>query len=122
MISWLNYALMGLVAFSCFALHNIKNEARLAEAGVAKLEAKIVQEKEKIRLLKTEWTVLSEPAELQRLSERFLQLQPVEAGQIITYSELPLPRVFYDDPGRRDGPDLKHGAGAAQVSTRILTR
>jgi len=48
-----------------------------------------------IRVLRAEWAYLTEPARLQELSARFLDLAPVPARQMASLSELPGPMLGF---------------------------
>lgn len=66
-------------------------ESRLDE--VRRIETQIKLEEDTIILLKADWSVLTQPSRLQRLSEIYqadLGLQPVEAHQIVGLDELPV--------------------------------
>lgn len=56
------------------------------------LRAAIAKEEEAIAILRVEWSYLNRPARLKELSAQFLNLQPVEAGQVIRMASLP-PRL-----------------------------
>jgi hypothetical protein len=76
-------------AFTYQTKHDAEDELR----AVRKLEAQIRFEEETIDLLKADWSLLTQPVRLQRLTEAFqaeLNLQPVDARQIVDPSEIPL--------------------------------
>lgn len=56
------------------------------------LRAAIAKEEEAIAILRAEWSYLNRPARLKELSSEFLNLQPIEAGQIVRMASLP-PRL-----------------------------
>lgn len=56
------------------------------------LRAAIAKEEEAIAILRADWSYLNRPARLKELSSEFLNLQPIEAGQIVGMASLP-PRL-----------------------------
>ncbi len=56
------------------------------------LRAAIAKEEEAIAILRAEWSYLSRPARLKELSAQFLDLHPIEAGQVVRMASLP-PRL-----------------------------
>jgi len=74
--------------FTYITKHNA--EAELSK--VRRLEAAIRFEEETIDVLKADWSLLTQPARLQKLAEAYgdeLHLVPVEAHQIAKIEELP---------------------------------
>jgi hypothetical protein len=72
--------------------YKTKHEAEERLAEVRKIEADISYEEDTIDLLKADWSLLTQPSRLQKLSEIYsaqLGLQPVEARQIVGLDELP---------------------------------
>ena len=72
--------------------YKTKHEAEDRLAEVRKIEADIRYEEDTIVLLKADWSLLTQPSRLQRLSEIYsaeLELRPVEARQIVGLDELP---------------------------------
>lgn len=73
--------------------YKTKHEAEDRLATVRKIEAQIQFEEDSIDLLKADWSLLTQPSRLQKLAEIYateLELQPVEAHQIVGLDELPL--------------------------------
>ncbi len=72
--------------------YKTKHEAEDRLAVVRKIEADIRYEEDTIDLLRADWSLLTQPSRLQRLTEIYnaqLGLQPVEARQIVGLDELP---------------------------------
>ena len=70
----------------------VKYESQEALERVAELEKQIAAEKVEIDLLKSDWSLLTSPARLQQLVERYqkeLELQEMRASQIAGDRELP---------------------------------
>ena len=83
--------LIALVAMISWTF-KVKQDAQAALERVAELEKQIAAEKIEIDLLKSDWSLLTNPARLQALVERYnkeLELVPMGAAQQATVNELP---------------------------------
>ncbi len=89
MIRVLNFIMMAMTLTICFGLYKITNENRATQKELSALEAKIAKEQNAIRVLNAEWSYLAQPARLQELSGRFLDLRAVSSTQIGTISKIP---------------------------------
>ena len=70
----------------------VKHDSQQALERVAELEKQIAAEKVEIDLLKSDWSLLTSPARLQQLVERFnqeLELEEMRASQMANERELP---------------------------------
>ncbi len=70
----------------------VKHDSQIALERVAELERLIAGTKTEIDLLKSDWSLLTSPARLQELVERYgdeLNLEPMQPGQIAAEDELP---------------------------------
>ncbi len=80
----------------------VKHDSRIALDRVLELEQKIAAEKTEIGLLKSDWSLLTNPARLQALVDRYeeeLQLKQMEPHQIGREDEL---------PRRKTGPSFEN--------------
>src|SRR5687767_800764 len=80
--------------------YKIKHDAENQMTQVTRLERMITDERDTIDLLKADWSLLTQPNRLQKLVETFqgqLDLQQVEAQQIININELPQPKPVSQD-------------------------
>ena len=80
--------------------YNTKRKVEEQLAAVHKIEAQITYEQDSTDLLKADWSMLTQPSRLQKLSEIYqaeLQLAPVEASQIGGIEDLPLKPVGIPD-------------------------
>lgn len=71
----------------------IKSESEKALARVADLEARIAAESEEIDLLRADWSLLTSPDRLEKLTERHrddLKLVETDPARIMTFDELPM--------------------------------
>lgn len=70
-------------------LYHVKYAFDAMERQALTLKTEIAEEREAIRILEAEWSVLNRPSRLQNLTDRFLDLKPVEPAQIVGFSDLP---------------------------------
>jgi cell division protein FtsL len=104
MIRALNIVLVLAVIGLSIGLYHIKYRAEAAETRAHKIEREIAQEQESIRVLRAEWSYLNQPERLQELARRYTKLEPLQASQIGTFADVPLPHKaddFYSPTGRR---------------------
>lgn len=81
-------AMVAGAAFTYHTKHQV--EAQLAE--VRKIEAAIRFEQDSMTVLRADWSLLTQPSRLQKLTELYqdqLVLVPLEAHQIVGIDELP---------------------------------
>ena len=100
MIRSSDIVLTGLMIAAAIWTFQIKYQTENSADTVSSLQAKINREKTKIDLLEADISVLSQPARLQDMADRFskeLELKPLDIDQIITPDELP-PIRLPDDP------------------------
>ncbi|MBA3447160.1 MAG: hypothetical protein H0T56_06075 [Pseudaminobacter sp.] len=80
--------------------YKTKHEAEDTLSQVRKIEQQIRFEEDSIDLLKADWSLLTQPSRLQSLSEIYqseLQLQTVEAHQIVGLDDLPVRPLQIED-------------------------
>ena len=80
--------------------YQTKHEAESWLSEVGRLEREIRFEEDTIDLLKADWSLLTQPSRLQRLTEIYhgqLALEPVGAQQIVGLDELPERPLTIDD-------------------------
>jgi hypothetical protein len=107
-----------MVAAAAFT-YKTKHDAEDKYAEARKLESAIRYEEDSIDVLKADWSLLTQPARLQRLAEGFaeqLKLQPVDPHQIVELKDLP------DKQKELEVEDLLAGEVAAgQTKDKIVT-
>ncbi len=112
----LNITLVSAALAGAIYLYNVKYEVAAYRSQVKTLERQLIAEREAINDLHAEWSYLNRPERLKVLAERYLELEPVHAEQIVTVESL---------PGRtRDfSPDLSSAfggyAGISSSTSRI---
>src|SRR5262245_19037011 len=81
-------ALILLVAAAAY-VYEIKFESTLRAERVAKMRVDVRRERDAIAALRAEWATLDNPARIQSLSRRHLQLRPAEPTQFESLQGLP---------------------------------
>jgi cell division protein FtsL len=101
-----------LVAAAAY-VYRIKFESTLQAERLAKLRGEIRRERDAIAGLRAEWAKLDNPARIQALAQRYLDLKPVAARQFDNLDRLPerppsLVPTDADDPiaALLENPDL----------------
>jgi hypothetical protein len=80
-----------MVAGAAFT-YNTKHQVEAQLAEVRKMEAMIRFEQDSLTILRADWSLLTQPSRLQKLTEIYqdeLGLAPLEARQIVGIEELP---------------------------------
>ncbi len=96
-------------------LFYIKQEVREMEQELGIVHRDILRHQEAIRVLKTEWSYLNQPARIADLAGRHLGLRPLTARQFVHLNDLP-PR------GARSAPsEAPAMSGAAPAPTLAPT-
>lgn len=86
--------------------YKTKHEAENQLAEVRRLQNQINFEKDSIDVLHADWSLLTQPARMQRLADAFqedLQLYPIQPYQFATISELPRRPLAIEDLIAEDG-------------------
>ncbi len=78
------------ITLGALVVYEVKYEVRDLKQQVSALDAELLKEQEALHVLEAEWAYLSRPDRLQELSQKYLKLQPVKAGQIQDSSALTL--------------------------------
>jgi cell division protein FtsL len=77
--------LLGSVVYA----YTIKYETSFRTEQIAKAKLEIKAEQDGIGVLRAEWAFLTRPERVQRLSERYLDLEPLALAQIDSLAALP---------------------------------
>jgi hypothetical protein len=88
-----NLLLLTAMITAAAVTYDMKLKAEVAAAEVARLQGEIAREKDHIALLKAEWSMLTQPARLQALVEKYadrFKLQPFSADHVGSIEEIPL--------------------------------
>jgi hypothetical protein len=115
--------MLAVIVASAAFTYKTKHEAENRLSEIRKIEAQIRFEEDTIDVLKADWSLLTQPARLERLVKTYegeLGLKTVEATQIVRLSELPERPLSIEDlvAGATDladaGPDPMTTGAVAQ--------
>ncbi len=73
-----------------YAMFQMKYEVMQQEDRLARLDREIASDREAVRVLNAEWNYLSQPARLDDLAKRYLNLVPIGAKQLGNIDAIPL--------------------------------
>ena len=116
MVRTLNIVFILAVVIGAATVYDLKLAATKSAAKVAELQKQIDEERDAIRHLKAEWSLLNKPDRLQNLVERYndyLQLQPLDVQQIVTPEDIPTRPVMLEPIGGADQMGGYAGSTAA---------
>ena len=85
----LNFFVLILLVAAAAYVYEIKFESTMRAERVAKMRGDVQREREAIAALRAEWTALENPARIQGLARRHLQLRPADATQYDALDRLP---------------------------------
>ena len=85
----LNICVLILLVAAAAYVYEIKFESTLRAERVAKMRGDVLRERDAIAALRAEWATLDNPARIQGLVWRHLQLLPNEATQYDSLDNLP---------------------------------
>lgn len=111
-----------MVAAAAFT-YTTKHAAEAELSKLRKIEQAIRFEQETIDVLKADWSLLTQPARLQRLADAFytqLQLVPVEPHQIADIEEIPIRELRIEDVlGERGGATADAGVDTTTTTSGV---
>src|SRR5690606_30294256 len=88
-----------LMITAAIGLYRFKDAAAESERHIESLRAQITAERERIAVLRAEWNYLNQPGRIQDLSERYLDLERLDVGQIASIDALPMRPIEIDPYG-----------------------
>ncbi len=99
MIRLLNVVSFMMTVVLVVVLYSVKYDAQIDIKRIKALKVELRQEAETINILRAEWSHLNQPDRLKRLAERYTELVPLRANQIVTVNNLPERRRNDEDFG-----------------------
>lgn len=103
--------LLGLAGVAGATLFSVSYDVSELETRLATLNRQIVDDQEATHVLRAEWSFLNQPARLEELSGRYLDLQPLTGAQIATADalpvRLPVPDAAADDTDAAESSESK---------------
>ena len=85
----LNFVVIGVLVLAAAWVYRIKFDATVQAERLAKLRGEVRHERDNIAALRAEWGQLDDPARIEALAKRFLQLKPIAPTQFDTLDRLP---------------------------------
>lgn len=79
-----------LAAFCGTALFHTSQKVHVGSDKLSQLNRNITKEEESIRVLNAEWSYLTQPARLEKLSQTYLKLVPLKGTQFVKLEDIPL--------------------------------
>jgi len=108
-----------LIAVS-YGFYQLQFQVEQRQDQAATLEQKIKTDKENIKILQAEWALLASPKRLQQLSNRFLELAPIDPSQIKTLDDLVQRNDGVEGAAFMEVPDAIPGETEAAVDLAEL--
>lgn len=88
MLRIFNVALVVVVIGCSFVLYSLEHASRKTERRIAELKQNIINERDTIKLLNAEWSLLTRPARLERLAREHLKLQQMRPEQLVSQADI----------------------------------
>ncbi|ATQ68382.1 MULTISPECIES: cell division protein FtsL [Methylosinus] len=89
MLRFLNVvAIVALIGSAVYA-YSIKYQTILRAEQITKLKHKVKAEQDAIAVLRAEWSFITRPERVQELSDKYLDLEPLDVRRIVTAQSLP---------------------------------
>jgi hypothetical protein len=85
----INFVVIGVLVLAAAYVYRIKFDATVQAERVAKLRGEVRHERDDIAALRAEWGRLDDPARIEALAKRYLQLKPIVPTQFNTLDQLP---------------------------------
>jgi hypothetical protein len=117
MLKLLNVLAVGGLVGTAMWAYSVKYETIYFAEQVKKLEKRLDRERDAIAVLRAEWQHINRPARLQVLADRHLQLQAMQATQIIQPQDLPAKPKVEDPLGSKLDELLTGSTGNAGRAT-----
>ena len=85
---WYNLVFFFFTLATCFALYQMKYDNRDLYKKLVEIEKQIAQENDTIKVLRAEWSLLNQPGRIEKLTEKYLEVEQLEPEQIIREKDL----------------------------------
>ena len=89
----INAVFLGAMIAGAVVTYGLKHQAEVAAEDVAHLQAAIASEKNQIRTLNAEWSLLTQPARLEAVVREhadYFRLQPFSPDQVAAINDIPM--------------------------------
>lgn len=95
---FLNISLVVVLVMTAAIVYDVKYTSTYEAQKVARLDAEIRKEREKIATLQAEWSQLSAPDRIQRLASKYLGMKSLPIAHIGNFASLPERTQTSSDP------------------------
>jgi len=102
MLRLLNFVVIGALVLAAAYVYRIKFDATLQAERLAKLGSEVRRERDRIAALRARWGELDNPARIEALAKRHLELRPVVPTQFDRFDRLPERPPRFIKPDSRD--------------------
>jgi cell division protein FtsL len=116
MIRILNFTLILATGLICLGVYRVAEEARMSVIELRETRAAIAQEKKSMSVLGAEWAKMTQPARIQALAERYLNVTDRPAAQLASVSQLPPKFVPRPEDAIRNANAVVPQSGESQLS------
>ena len=89
MIRILNFTLILATGLICLGVYRVAEEARMSAIELRETRAAITQENKTMAVLGAEWAKQTQPARIQALAQKYLNVTDRPAAQLASISQLP---------------------------------
>lgn len=89
MIRTLNFAFIAITCLVCLAVYRTAEQARVDQRTLKATQVAIVRESDMLTVLGAEWARITQPARIQALTQRHLDLSDHPAVELSSLSQLP---------------------------------
>ena len=89
MIRTLNFAFIAITSLACLGVYRTAEQARVDQGALKATQAAIVRENNTLAVLGAEWARITQPARIQALTQRHLDLSDSPTVELSSLSQLP---------------------------------
>ncbi len=119
-----NFVVIGMLVLAAADVYRIKFDSTVQAEHLAKLRAEVRRERDKIAVLRADWSELDNPGRIEPLTKRFLKLRPVAPTQFDALDHLPAKPIEPVRPGDADpiGGIIEHLEDPAPITGSVRKR
>jgi hypothetical protein len=120
----LNFVVIGTLVLAAADVYRIKYDSTVQAEHLAKLRGEVRRVRDQIAALRAQWGELDNPARIEQLDKRFLNLRPVQPTQFDTLDHLPAKPIQPVRPGDADpiGGIIEHLEDPAPITGSVRKR
>jgi hypothetical protein len=89
MIRTLNFAFIAITSLACLGVYRTAEQARVEQSALKATQTAIIRENNMMTVLGAEWARITQPARIQALTQRHLDLSDAPAVELTSLSQLP---------------------------------